>query len=282
LERPILKIGTCSWKYPSWEGLVYSRAKPENYLSEYARKYNTVEIDQWFWSLHADDKISLPRPEVVAKYNASVPDGFMFSVKAPNSLTLTRPYASKTKVNPYFLDPALLEKFLNSLAPFGNKLGPIIFQFEYLNKQKMPNQGVFQEKLAAFFKQAPKGFVYAIEIRNPNYLNPVFFSFLKSQQLSYVFMDGYYMPPVYEVYKIAKTCISGFAVVRLLGPDRQGIEKQSAKIWNKRIAPRDKSLSAIAQMINDLLSREVDIAVNVNNHYEGSAPLTIKQLLELL
>lgn len=282
MERSSLKIGTCSWKYPSWDELVYSREKPANYLSEYARKYNTVEIDQWFWSLHADDKISLPRPEVVANYNASVPDGFMFSVKVPNSLTLTRPYASTEKVNPYFLDPALLEKFLNSLAPFGNKLGPVIFQFEYLNKQKMPNQGVFQEKLATFFMQAPKGFVYAIEIRNPNFLNPAFFSFLKSQQLSYVFMDGYYMPPVYEVYKIAKAFISGSTVLRLLGPDRKGIEKQSAKIWNKRIAPRDKSLSAIARMINDLLSREVDLTVNVNNHYEGSAPLTIKQLLELL
>lgn len=31
-----LRIGTCSWKYPSWEGLVYSVAKDINYLEEYA------------------------------------------------------------------------------------------------------------------------------------------------------------------------------------------------------------------------------------------------------
>ncbi len=47
----MLRIGTCSWKYPSWEGLVYSRSAGIDYLAEYARRYNTVEVDQWFWAL---------------------------------------------------------------------------------------------------------------------------------------------------------------------------------------------------------------------------------------
>ena len=49
-----LKIGTCSWKYDSWKGLVYDPDKkysPYDYLADYAKHYNTVEIDQWFWSL---------------------------------------------------------------------------------------------------------------------------------------------------------------------------------------------------------------------------------------
>ena len=32
-----LRIGTCSWKFPSWSGLVYSAPKGINYLAEYAR-----------------------------------------------------------------------------------------------------------------------------------------------------------------------------------------------------------------------------------------------------
>ena len=43
-----VKIGTCSWKYPSWKGILYSERVGKNYLSEYARHYDTVEIDQWF------------------------------------------------------------------------------------------------------------------------------------------------------------------------------------------------------------------------------------------
>jgi len=31
-----LRVGTCSWKYESWRGLVYSDT-PQNYLKELAR-----------------------------------------------------------------------------------------------------------------------------------------------------------------------------------------------------------------------------------------------------
>jgi hypothetical protein len=49
-----LRIGTCSWKYDSWKGLVYDpdkKYRPDDYLADYARHFTTVEIDQWFWSL---------------------------------------------------------------------------------------------------------------------------------------------------------------------------------------------------------------------------------------
>ena len=77
-----LRIGTCSWKYPSWAGLVYSSPEPVNYLGEYARKYQTVEVDQWFWSL-GKESAALPRREVVAEYDASTPADFRFTVKCP-------------------------------------------------------------------------------------------------------------------------------------------------------------------------------------------------------
>ena len=50
-----IRIGTCSWKYPEWHGLVYSAPKGIDYLAEYSRKYSTVEIDQWFWSLFSPE-----------------------------------------------------------------------------------------------------------------------------------------------------------------------------------------------------------------------------------
>jgi uncharacterized protein YecE (DUF72 family) len=52
--QPHLRIGACSWKYDSWKGLVYDQDKnyaAADYLTDYARSFNTVEIDQWFWSL---------------------------------------------------------------------------------------------------------------------------------------------------------------------------------------------------------------------------------------
>ena len=37
-----LNIGTCSWKYDSWQGLIYPEKKPFNYLEEYSKHYNCV------------------------------------------------------------------------------------------------------------------------------------------------------------------------------------------------------------------------------------------------
>lgn len=52
-----LHLGTCSWKYESWRGVVYSDA---------------------------------PHPDTVADYAAAVPPDFRFGVKMPNALTLER------------------------------------------------------------------------------------------------------------------------------------------------------------------------------------------------
>ena len=60
------------------------------------------------------------------------------------------------------------------------------------------------------------------------------------------------------------------------------IEKQTGKQWNRLADPRDEELAAIMDVIGDLLERGVDVTINVNNHYEGSAPLTIDRIREIL
>ncbi len=281
-----IRIGTCSWKYESWKNLVYSSVGDVNYLKEYSQKYNTVEIDQWFWSLFGEKKISLPNPEVVEEYLNSVPKDFKFSIKVPNSITLTHFYNKNKneplKENPHFLSLDLLNDFLRLLEPLKNNLGPLMFQFEYLNKNKMPDQLEFQDKFSAFIQNAPKGFDYAIEIRNPNYLNKSYFEFIKENKIFHVFLQGYFMPPIWETYGKFNQSIKKCSVIRLHGPDRKGIEILSGGNWNKIIEPKNEELSIISEMISDLLSKEIDIYLNINNHYEGSAPITIDRIIKLL
>jgi uncharacterized protein YecE (DUF72 family) len=101
-----MRIGTCSWKYDSWKGLIYPDFGEFNYLEEYSKHYNTVEIDQWFWSLNKSN-VYLPKSNVVEEYNDSTPNDFKFTIKMPNSLTLTHPYKSY-EPNPYFLSNELM------------------------------------------------------------------------------------------------------------------------------------------------------------------------------
>ena len=281
-----LRIGTCSWKYDSWRGLVYSENPKINYLKEYSEKYNTVEVDQWFWSLSSGKNISLPKTDDVAAYNHSVPDNFKFTLKMPNSLTLTHHYRKKKSdsliTNKYFLSQEVLALSLENLSGMKEKLGPLMFQFEYLNKEKMLSQEEFLNKLENFFLSAPKDYSYGIEIRNPNYLNINFFEFIARNHLVLVFLEGYFMPDIVGLYEKYGDLIRNTVVIRLHGPDRTGIEKITKGEWNKIVDPKDEQLKNIAAVIRDLQKRKVDIYLNVNNHFEGSAPLTIRKILKMI
>lgn len=285
-----LRIGTCSWKYDSWKGIIYQNRRygAYDYLGDYAQYFNTVEIDQWFWSLFPK-AIKLPDPNVARRYSDSVPDSFRFSVKAPNSITLTHFYAKQPKAsqayanqpNAHFLDPELLSKFLETLEPMRAKLGPIMFQFEYLNRQKMAGLPAFLDRLGTFFAQAPPGFQYAVEIRNPNYLKPAYFAFLRDQGLGCVLLDGYYMPTIGQLAQAFDANTAGFTVLRLHGADRSEIEKKTKGIWDQIIEPQDARLAAAVDTTESAIKSGADVYVNVNNHYEGCGPLTIQRLLGL-
>ena len=258
-------------------------------MADYAKHFRTVEIDQWFWSLFPTGA-KLPDPDVASRYADSVPDDFRFSVKAPNAITLTHFYAEQPKgsegrlneANPHFLSVDLLNRFLETLGPMHDKLGPIMFQFEYLNRQKMPSVAVFLDRLHAFFEGAPAGFQYAIEPRNPNYLKEEFVGFLRRHGLGYVLLDGYYMPRIAEVTAKFDVRTVPFSIIRLHGPDRTGIEDRTGGVWNEIVEPKDDGLKAAAEIVRQNLESGLDTYVNVNNHYEGSAPLTIQRLLEIL
>jgi len=72
--------------------------------------------------------------------------------------------------------------------------------------------------------------------------------------------------------------IKNLAVIRLHGPDRKSIEKIAGDNWNQIYINRDNEIKLIVEMIQELQSNEVDLFINVNNHFEGSAPLTIEKI----
>ncbi len=280
-----LHFGTCSWKYESWKGLIYPLESQFNFLEEYSKHYDTVEIDQWFWSLFGD-KIKLPARKDVLEYSNSVPDNFRFTIKIPNSITLTHHYRKDKSAelipNHFFLSPELFQEFISLITELLPKVGMLMFQFEYLNKQKMKSQIEFLSRLKNFFQTIETDLSLAIELRNPNYLNELYFEFLDEMKVYNVFLQGYYMPPIWEIYNKFGHYIRDKVVLRLHGPNREDIEERSSGIWNKIISPKDDELKHIVEILQDLEKRKIETYINVNNHYEGSAPLTIARIKSIL
>ncbi|MBU1565093.1 MAG: DUF72 domain-containing protein [Proteobacteria bacterium] len=244
------------------------------------------DCENLHWSLFKGNKVVLPKAEVVREYAASVPPGFLFSIKVPNSITLTHHYEkSKTAPlipNPYFLSTELMVKFLHTLEPLGDHVGPLIFQFEYLNKNKMDGLKQFTDLFESFIAGIPKGYMYCVEIRNPNFLKEDYFSFLADQNLGHVFLQGYYMPSIFELYEKHKDGLTDPIVIRLHGSDRQGMEERTKNLWDKIVSPKDDELLSLKNMVADLRKRQRQVFFHVNNHYEGSAPKTIEKIKNLL
>jgi uncharacterized protein YecE (DUF72 family) len=205
-------------------------------------------------------------------------------------LTLTHFYSKQSKkyaeyagqANKHFLDNDLLERFLERLTLLGDKVGPIMFQFEYLNKKKMPSKELFFDKFGEFILKAPKGYKYAVEMRNPNYLSPAFFNFLGNYGLGNVYLEGYYMPPIGEVYEKFRPVTADFCVIRLHGGDRTEIELATGGLWNRVISPKPKGLRAAVEIVRNNRKKNVVTFVNLNNHFEGSAPITAERFIEAL
>jgi uncharacterized protein YecE (DUF72 family) len=153
-----------------------------------------------------------------------------------------------------------------------------MLQFEYLNSQKMASRGEFLRRIEQFIQSVPRSLPIAVEPRNPNWIDRRYFEFLAGNGLFHVFLEGYYMPSLFDAWRKHGSLVRGSVVMRLHGPDREGMEKQTGERWDRVVAPKDEDLSRLVQMVKDMRDRGLTIYLNINNHYEGSAPLTIERL----
>jgi uncharacterized protein YecE (DUF72 family) len=268
-------LGTCSWNYDSWVGLVYSHPcrTAAEYLREYAGKYRSAEIDSWFYKI--------PSEAEVREYGAAVDEGFRFICKAPQDLTLVLTRGKVPSRNPSFLSPELFGSFYDRIAPLGDRIGAIVLEFEYLNRQKMGGVGEFLDRLGAFVRAIPRGMPIAIEPRNGGYLGRDYFSFLKDLGLIHVFSEKQYMPPIASVYDEFRDYLVDATILRLLGGDRKVIEAKAGERWD-RIVDEKLERTEIARMVRNLMIQGKTVYIDVNNHYEGSAPLTIEGIRGML
>ena len=275
----LVKIGTCSWNYDSWVGLVYTERKKTaaEYLREYSQRFDTAEIDSWFYKIPE-------RPEVLS-YIENAEPGFSFTCKIPEQICLThiRNFGKDKKLepNPNFLSGNLFETFLKRIEPILPQMDALIMEFEYLNKEKMLSQMTFIEEVGQFARTYAKGLPLGIECRNSNYLDENYFRFIENENLIHVFSEKQYLPHIYALYDKYKPYIKNRTVLRLLGGDRKAIEEKTSKEWNK-IVDEKEDKTEISRMTKDIKYNGSKVIINVNNHFEGSAPLTVDSLKALL
>lgn len=298
---PGIRLGTSSWFFPGWRGLVYEDVYPQVTLSRkglaaYATLplLRTVSLDRTFYA-----PISTAQ---YAKYAADVPDGFSFLVKAPAMVcdALIRGEDGRGRViNPHFLDAAIAarEFVVPCLEGLGAKAGPLVFQISPLPPELVDESRALVERLEVFFDALPRELgrrrpLYALELRNAELVTPRLMRMLAAAGVRYC-VGLHDRMPVAERQAAALQALDG-------GPVEGAYEAKGPLVvrWNlhrgflyqeakQRYEPFDRLVDedpetrrTLARLAVDTFRSGQPVWITANNKAEGSAPLTLLRLAE--
>jgi uncharacterized protein YecE (DUF72 family) len=254
-------------------------------LEEYAAfpLFRTVGIDSSFYAP--------PTEETLAAYARSLPPGFPCVSKVWNQLTVhtfskALDKARAGRVNSEFLNPDL---FLEAVYEpyqryFADHAGPFVFEFQAVARGSGMTAERFAVRLDEFFSALPREGQYGVEIRNEEFLTPMYFAVLREHGVAHVFNSWTRMPSIGDQLDLPGSVTGPFIVARaLLQPGRTYDEAVDA------FAPYDRIQDPSPPLRQDLL-RLIQTAVHtripayllVNNRAEGSAPMTVAEVLRML
>jgi uncharacterized protein YecE (DUF72 family) len=289
-----IRLGTSSWFFPGWRGLVYQGTHPQPALSRkglaaYAQipLLRTVSLDRTFYA-----PISALE---YARYAQQVPELFSFVVKAPALVcdALMRDEEGRgKKPNPHFLDPAIAarEFVVPCLEGLGDKAGPLVFQVSPLPRALVEEAPMLVERLQAFFEALPQVLgarrpLYALELRNAELLTPRLMKMLARAGVRYCVGLHNRMPEAERQELALKSLdgdVPGDLVVRW--NLHRGFLYQAAK---QRYEPFDKLVDedpetrrVLTQLAVQAFKAKRRVWITVNNKAEGSAPLSLVKLAE--
>lgn len=285
-------FGTSSWKYEGWLGSIYS---PERYttrgklskkkfeaecLAEYAKTFPVVCGDFAFYQF--------PSADYWQRLFEETPDSLLFGFKVPEEITVAvwprhARYGERAgRENPGFLDASLFHHaFTRRLEPYVGRVGPLIFEFGTFARATFKTADAFLTRLDPFLGALPAGFRYAVEIRNPEYLGPGYFSVLNSHGVAHVLNAWTRMPELGDQLAMPGVVTADFTVVRaLLKKDRLYADAVKAfEPYQLVQEPNDGARKAMRKIAEAAVKRKKPAFLFVNNRLEGNAPGTIEAIL---
>lgn len=246
-------IGTQGWNYDAWVGPFYPKGtRPANYLRTYAKAFQTVEIDSTFYAI--------PPAATVKGWAERVPDDFVFTLKMPRAITHEQGLVGAWD---------LVNAFLGRARLLGAKLGAVLIQMG-------PDFGPARRSaIEEFLPRLPRDIRFAIEFRQPGWLEPPTLRLLEDHGVALALADGRFVPRE-RLLELTAAPTADFAYVRWMGPDRK-IED-----YARVIVDRGHEIADWAVALAALASRVSTVRGYFNNHFQGHSPASARELQRLL
>lgn len=281
-------MGTSSWGFAGWRGLVYAATHPEGQLSAaglpaYAAHplLRAVGLDRTHYALASAGELRA--------LAAGLPEGFRFLVKAHEDLTLARfpahpRYGARRGLpNPRFLDAAwALDQVVGpAVEGLGARLGCLLFQLAPQAPEVL-GPGL-EHRLARFFRAMPRGLPLALEVRNRHLLGPALRAALEEGGASPCLAVHPALPSL-SAQQAALGRPDQPLFIRWMLPPHLDYAAAKARYhpFDRLVEPQPALRAELARLAVARLRADQDVLVIVNNKAEGSAPLSVIGLGEAI
>ncbi len=239
-----IHIGTQGWSYPDWVGTFYPPgAKQEDWLSFYGGVFDTVELDTTFY--HP------PRPSVVRSWERHSPAGFRFSAKVPQRITHESRLSNMG---------GHLKDFVESLAPLGEKLGPLLVQMPAEFERDAGTVGVLERFLAV----APTEVRLAVEFRHASWSVPATCDLLRRHRAALAWTEWRDLPRLSEV-------TAEFLYLRWLG------DRREIAAYDRVQVDRSAEFDEWEAQVKRALPAVREVYGYFNNHWAGHSPASVNE-----
>jgi uncharacterized protein YecE (DUF72 family) len=288
-----LRLGTSSWNYPGWHGLVWEREYPEARLSKhglpaYARHplMRTVSLDRAFYRPLGADQY--------AAYAAQVPDDFRFVVKAPSLVAdaLIRGETGRgLQPNPSFLDPDLaLRSFARpALEGLRHRLGALAFQLSPMPSGVLADPASLIARIGGMLRALPDprsvapDAVVAVEVRDAVLMTPALAQMLRECGATYCLGLHAKMPPIEDQLPMLRALWPGPLVCRWNLHRKHGAYgyEEARRLYgdfDRLVDPDPETRNTLARVIKATTAAGFPAYVTLGNKAEGSAPLSVVEV----
>lgn len=290
-------IGTSSWKYAGWRGMLYDESRylyrgkvaesrfEKQCLSEYAEVFKSVCVDGAYYRF--------PDRRYLEGMVSQVPEDFLFGFKVTDEITVKRftnlpRFGERAgKPNENFLNADLFaHAFIQPCEAFKRNVGLLMFEFSHFYPSDFARGRDFMDALDQFLDRLPKGWPYGVEIRNRQFLHPDYFAMLARHGVAHIFNNWADMPSVAEqMAQPGSLTNPGLCGARfLLAPGRKYQEAVDLFSPYDRVKePNTEARAAGARLIQQgaAVGREKGRTfIYVNNRLEGNALSTIAAMME--
>jgi uncharacterized protein YecE (DUF72 family) len=242
-----IHIGTQGWNYDAWVGSFYPiGTRPSDFLTVYARAFDSVEVDSTFYAS--------PAATTIRSWVERTPKGFIFSLKLPQEITHEQRLRDSTGAS---------ETFFARARELGGKLGPILVQ---MGPDFQPGE---LPALVDFIGRAPSDLRIAIEFRHRGWITDGVLALLSEHNLALALVDGRWIPRKLML-SLAARPTADFAYIRWMGPNRDLVDYSRVQV------DRSREVDAWSDAIEELSGKVSHIYGYVANHFSGHSPATAR------